>query len=37
MGDETFIRVQSLVPAPDREDDLFAGLRAGRRQDAVVS
>ena len=27
-GWETFIRVRSAVPTPDREDDLFAGLRA---------
>jgi N-acetyl-1-D-myo-inositol-2-amino-2-deoxy-alpha-D-glucopyranoside deacetylase len=36
MGDETFIRVRSLVPAPAREDDLFAGLRVERKQDAPV-
>ena len=28
-GRLTFHRVYSLVPAPDREDDLFAGLRDG--------
>jgi N-acetyl-1-D-myo-inositol-2-amino-2-deoxy-alpha-D-glucopyranoside deacetylase len=27
FGRETFQRVESRVPAPDREDDLFAGLR----------
>ena len=26
-GDEMFIRARSLVPAPDRETDVFAGLR----------
>ena len=29
-GQLTFHRVYSLVPTPDREDDLFAGLRDGR-------
>ncbi|HUX88825.1 MAG TPA: PIG-L family deacetylase [Chloroflexota bacterium] len=27
FGSEHFVRVRSLVPAPDREDDLLAGLR----------
>lgn len=27
---EWFVRLRSSVPAPDREDDLFAGLRRGR-------
>jgi N-acetyl-1-D-myo-inositol-2-amino-2-deoxy-alpha-D-glucopyranoside deacetylase len=27
FGEECFVRVRSLVPAPDRETDLFAGLR----------
>jgi hypothetical protein len=27
FGLETFQRVASLCPAPEREDDLFAGLR----------
>jgi N-acetyl-1-D-myo-inositol-2-amino-2-deoxy-alpha-D-glucopyranoside deacetylase len=36
MGDETFTRVWSRVPVPETEDDLFAGLRSGARQDAAV-
>jgi N-acetyl-1-D-myo-inositol-2-amino-2-deoxy-alpha-D-glucopyranoside deacetylase len=31
-AEETYVRVHSLVPAPDRETDLFAGLR-----DAAIS
>jgi hypothetical protein len=27
MGNESFQRVRSHVAAPEREDDLFAGLR----------
>jgi N-acetyl-1-D-myo-inositol-2-amino-2-deoxy-alpha-D-glucopyranoside deacetylase len=27
MGTEYFVRARSTMPAPDREDDLFAGLR----------
>jgi N-acetyl-1-D-myo-inositol-2-amino-2-deoxy-alpha-D-glucopyranoside deacetylase len=36
VGMETFIRVRSSVPAPDREDDLFAGLRGPSRADRGV-
>lgn len=32
MANEYFVRVRGRIAAPDREDDLFAGLRAGALQ-----